>query len=147
VVVNDGDIRTTSVVSVTPETPFKDIVERFVGSKVSALPVADSGERLAGLITDADLICKEGYGGRRHRAPAVVTDVLAREHRWVAKAVSLRRRRSHDQSRRGAWAGRRDPHRRPPDARGWCQVHACRRRRRQDAGSPDAAFWPRSTAR
>jgi len=82
------EIMTTEVVSVAPETPFKDVVERLVRAEVSSLPVVDSKGMLLGLITEADLISKEAYGTHRHRALAVLADVLAgREHRWVAKAA------------------------------------------------------------
>jgi len=82
------EIMTTEVVSVAPETPFKDVVERLVRSEVSALPVVDASGKLVGLISEADLISKEAYGTRRHRALAVLADVLSgREHRWVSKAA------------------------------------------------------------
>jgi len=82
------EIMTTEVVSVAPETPFKDVVERLVGADVSSLPVVDPSGKLLGLITEADLISKQAYGTHRHRALALLADVLAgREHRWVAKAA------------------------------------------------------------
>ena len=82
------EIMTTAVVSVAPETPFKEVVERLVRAEVSSLPVVDPNGKLLGLITEADLISKEAYGTRRHRALAVLADVLSgREHRWVAKAA------------------------------------------------------------
>ena len=81
-----GDIMTTDLVSVAPDTPFKEVVERLVHSDVSSLPVVNDRGKLAGLITEADLIAKEAYGGRR-RALGLLADVLsARDHRWVAKA-------------------------------------------------------------
>ena len=82
-----GDIMTTDLVSVAPDTPFKEVVERLVHSDVSSLPVVNDRGKLAGLITEADLIAKEAYGGRR-RALGLLADVLsARDHHWVAKAA------------------------------------------------------------
>jgi CBS domain-containing protein len=81
------DVMTTEVVTVGPDTPFKEVVECLVGSGVSGLPVIDAQRRLVGIVTEADLISKEAYGGRP-RALAVVADMLsAREHPWVTKAT------------------------------------------------------------
>jgi CBS domain-containing protein len=82
-----GDIMTKDPMLVAPDTPFKEVVERLVRSGVSSLPVVDSRGRLVGLITEADLISKEAYGGRR-RALGLLADVLsARDHHWVTKAA------------------------------------------------------------
>ncbi len=83
-------IMTTEVVSVGPEMPFKDVIERLVRSEVSGLPVVDASGKLVGLVTEADVISKEAYGSRRHRALAPFSDVLSgRDHRWVTKAAGL----------------------------------------------------------
>jgi CBS domain-containing protein len=83
-----ADIMTTDVVSVAPDTPFKEVVERLVRAGVSSLPVVDTQGKLIGLITEADLISKEAYDGHRHRALALLADVLAaRDHHWLAKAA------------------------------------------------------------
>jgi CBS domain-containing protein len=82
-----GDVMTTDLLSVTPDTPFKEVVEHLVRSDVSSVPVVDARGQLVGLITEADLIAKEAYGGRR-RALGLLADVLsARDHHWVAKAA------------------------------------------------------------
>lgn len=78
---------TSDLVTVSANTPFKEVVELLVRSEVSALPVVDAAGRLVGLITEADLISKEAYGTRRRRALALLADVVSvRDHRWVAKA-------------------------------------------------------------
>src|ERR1019366_482774 len=79
---------TTGVISVAPDTPYKDMVERLVRSEVSSMPVLDERGTLVGIVTEADLISKEAYDLRRHRALALLVDVLsAREHHWVTKAA------------------------------------------------------------
>jgi CBS domain-containing protein len=86
--VNVGRIMTTDVVAVRPETPYKETVERLVGSDVSGLPVVDDDGRLLGIVTESDLVAKEAYGGRRPRALALLADLLsARDHHWVTKAA------------------------------------------------------------
>jgi CBS domain-containing protein len=76
------------VVSVAPDTPFKDVVEELVRANVSGLPVLAGDGRLLGLVTEADLITKPAYGGRRRRALALLADVVAgRDHHWATKAT------------------------------------------------------------
>lgn len=83
-----SDVMTTDVVSVTPDTPFKEVVERLVRSDVSGLPVVEQSGEVVGIVTEADVVSKEAYGGHRHRALALLVDVLSgREHHWVTKAA------------------------------------------------------------
>ncbi len=83
-----SQIMTSNVVSVAPDTPFKEVVERLVHAEVSSLPVVEADGKIVGLITEADLISKEAYTGRRHRALALLADVLsARDQHWVAKSA------------------------------------------------------------
>jgi CBS domain-containing protein len=85
-----GDVMTKDLVTVGPDTPFKEVVEHLVRSEVSSVPVVDAQGRLVGLITEADLISKEAYGGGR-RALGLLADVLsARDHHWVTKASGSR---------------------------------------------------------
>jgi CBS domain-containing protein len=85
-----NDVMTEAVVSVTPDTPYKDLVERLVASDISGLPVVDRTGALVGIVTEADLVSKAAYGGRRRRALALLADVLsARQHHWVTKSLGL----------------------------------------------------------
>ena len=82
------EVMTRDVVSVAPDTPFKDVVEELIRANVSGLPVVTADGHLVGLITEADLITKPAYGGRRRRALALLADLLAaRDHRWATKAI------------------------------------------------------------
>jgi len=85
------EIMTTEVVVIQPETPLKDVIDRLVRSEVSSLPVVEDTGRIVGLVTEADVISKQAYGGRRRRrALALLGDVLSgRDHRWVTKAGGL----------------------------------------------------------
>ncbi|GAA1261827.1 CBS domain-containing protein [Streptomyces aureus] len=51
-----GDVMTRSVISVGKGAPFKDIVEAMRQSQVSALPVLSADERVAGVVSEADLL-------------------------------------------------------------------------------------------
>jgi CBS domain-containing protein len=54
------DLMTTPVVTVGPETPFKEIVARLAEHRISALPVVDDG-RVLGVVSEADLLLKEEF--------------------------------------------------------------------------------------
>lgn len=49
---------TKRVVTVTPETPFKDAVRLMRTKRVSGLPVVDAHGRLVGIVTEGDLLNK-----------------------------------------------------------------------------------------
>jgi CBS-domain-containing membrane protein len=53
------DIMTTPVITVRPDTPFRELVDLMMRHRVSGLPVVDEGGRLVGVVTEADLIHKE----------------------------------------------------------------------------------------
>jgi CBS domain-containing protein len=84
------DVMTPDVVSVAPDTPYKDVVETLVRAGVSCVPVIDDSERLLGIVTEADLVSKEAYVGRRRRALGLLADVVSgRAHHWATKAKGL----------------------------------------------------------
>ena len=55
------DMMTTEVVTVELSTPFKEIVARLAERRVSAAPVLDSGGRVVGVVSEADLLLKEEH--------------------------------------------------------------------------------------
>jgi CBS domain-containing protein len=79
-------VMTSEVVSVQPETTYKEVVEQLLDHDVSGVPVIDDEGRLVGVVTEADLLSRAGYDGGS-RTLAVLADVLsAREHHWATKA-------------------------------------------------------------
>ena len=71
------DVMTSTVVCVADSAPFKEIVRLMQVQGVSALPVVDAEGRLAGVVSEADLLPKEAsetdgehhlFGPRRKRA-------------------------------------------------------------------------------
>lgn len=81
------DVMTTTVVTITPDASFQEMVDLMIRLGVSGLPVVDAERRLVGMVTEADLISKEAYGGHRRRALEVVADLVAGgSTRWVTKA-------------------------------------------------------------
>lgn len=72
-----ADVMTTDVVTVTAQTPFKDLAGLFVDRRISALPVLSRQGKITGIVRETDLLMKEelqhdpGTGSpllRRYRA-------------------------------------------------------------------------------
>jgi CBS domain-containing protein len=64
-----GDVMTKNVVTVAEDTPFVEIADALAERRVSAVPVVAEDGRLAGIVTEADLLRKQerpaGAGPRR----------------------------------------------------------------------------------
>jgi CBS domain-containing protein len=58
-----ADVMTRDVVRVAPDTPYKDIVDFVVGEAISAVPVVDAQGTLLGVVSEADLLCKQEFHG------------------------------------------------------------------------------------
>jgi CBS domain-containing protein len=54
-----GEVMTRDVVTVRVDTPFKEITSILSAHRISAVPVADAGGALMGLVTEADLLRKQ----------------------------------------------------------------------------------------
>ncbi|WP_181794665.1 CBS domain-containing protein [Streptomyces sp. WELS2] len=58
-----NDVMTRRVVALREGAAFKDIVRTMQEWRVSALPVLDDDGRVVGVVSEADLLLKEEYGG------------------------------------------------------------------------------------
>ena len=84
------EVMTAPVVTVSPTTHYKEIVELLLAWDISGLPVVDFDGQLVGIVTEADLLPRQGYPHHRPRALVVVADVVSgREHDWTSKADGL----------------------------------------------------------
>jgi CBS-domain-containing membrane protein len=79
-------VMTTEVVTAQPSTTFRELVELLQRKRISALPVVDQDGRLVGIVSEADLLIKEGYphGG----ADTGVIDALRHRQR-LDKAAGI----------------------------------------------------------
>jgi CBS domain-containing protein len=76
---------------VEPTATVKDIAHVLLAHDVSCVPVVDMDEQLAGVVSEADLVCREGYPTRRSHHLAAMIDEAVAEHRhhWTARAQGL----------------------------------------------------------
>ena len=57
------DVMTREVVTVDEQASFKEIAAAMADRRVSALPVLDASGRVAGIVSEADLLLKEEFPG------------------------------------------------------------------------------------
>jgi CBS domain-containing protein len=77
---------TPTVVTASPDTPFPELVDLLLRHGISGLPIVDDDRNLVGIVTEADLVSKEAYGGRRRRVLELLADLVAGgETRWAIK--------------------------------------------------------------
>jgi CBS domain-containing protein len=74
-----ASVMTHEVISVRPQTPFKEIVELLVGRGISAVPVVDDDGMPVGVVSEADLVSKEEFDGGTDPMPLISR---ARRQRW-----------------------------------------------------------------
>ncbi|MDN3029174.1 CBS domain-containing protein [Streptomyces sp. S.PB5] len=83
-----SDVMTRTVVALGRGTTYKDIVRAMHRWKVSALPVLESGDRVVGVVSEADLLAKEEYGITDVAGPAKAGAVTA-EQLMTAPAITV----------------------------------------------------------
>jgi len=78
------DIMTTRVVTVGPETPVEEIARLLLSHHISAVPVVDAGGRLAGIVSEGDLMRRPETATERHPSwwlrLVADSETLAREY-------------------------------------------------------------------
>jgi CBS domain-containing protein len=86
------DVMTTKVVTVDRLTPFSDVVRLLTEHRISGVPVVMMGRRVAGVVSEADLVALEDEEVRRARMHANATGrwrrPLRRAH-WGLTAGAL----------------------------------------------------------
>jgi CBS domain-containing protein len=62
-----ADVMVTNVISVTPDVLVQDVAYILLSNRISAVPVVDDGDRLLGIVSEADLMRRAEAGTGRHR--------------------------------------------------------------------------------
>jgi CBS domain-containing protein len=78
-------------ITVEPTATVKDIAHVLLQHDIRCVPVVDIGDALAGVVSEADLVCREGYPTvRSHHLAALIDEAVAeRRHHWTARAEGL----------------------------------------------------------
>lgn len=80
-----ADVMTTDVISVTPETPVRDVARLMYTRRISGVPVIDREKRVIGVISEGDLIrhvevvgeqCRSWWLAALTRASALADDYV-----------------------------------------------------------------------
>jgi CBS domain-containing protein len=85
------DVMTVSPITVEPTATVKDIAQVLLERDIRCVPVVDVGDQLIGIVSEADLISREGYPTVRshHLAGLVNSAVVDHRHHWTARAEGL----------------------------------------------------------
>ena len=59
-VIRVGDIMTTDIATVRPDTPTENAARLMFSRAISGAPVVDENDKLVGVVTEFDIIAKEG---------------------------------------------------------------------------------------
>jgi CBS domain-containing protein len=93
-----SDVMTTDVMTVGPDTPFKELAAVLREHRLSALPVIDADRNLVGIVSEADLILKHEYGnvdghrGRlRHRRDRTKAHAETADRLMTTSVVTIER--------------------------------------------------------
>ncbi|WP_306205011.1 CBS domain-containing protein [Actinoplanes sp. RD1] len=93
------DVMTKAVVAVPGAATYRELVDLLVGRRFSAVPVVDDGQRVAGIVSETDLLRKIEYAGaeeprlfegRRRRGERAKAAATTAAELMTAPAVVIR---------------------------------------------------------
>ena len=93
-----NDVMTRAVVSAYRGASFKDIVQVMIKRGITAMPVIDDGHRVAGVVSESDLLAKEEhkdggkrrwFGRRRDRSSWAKAQALTAEDLMTMPAITV----------------------------------------------------------
>ncbi len=90
-----ADVMTTDVITVSPETPVRDIAALLHSKRISGVPVVDTAGQILGIVTEGDLILREAIVGEHRRSwwltlfddPTVLARDYAKSHGRNARDI------------------------------------------------------------
>lgn len=89
-----GDVMTTHVVSVEPDTPVEEIARTLLEHRISAVPVLDASGQVAGIVSEGDLMRRPETG--TDSPPAWWLTMLSSSEEQAAKYVKTHGRRARE---------------------------------------------------
>jgi CBS domain-containing protein len=84
-------VMTKDPISVEPAATVKDIAHVLLERDIRSVPVVDVGDILVGVVSEADLISREGYPSiRSHHLTELVNETLSEHrHHWAERAEGV----------------------------------------------------------
>ena len=80
----------SSVITVSPTTPLKDVAQLLVDRRISGLPVVDDEGRVLGVVSEADFLTKEqGFDRIPHRPLSRLLGESDQTRRAMAKVAAV----------------------------------------------------------
>lgn len=84
------DVMSSPAVTVEPAATVKDIAEILVANDFHSVPVVDFGDQLVGIVSEADLISREGYPAKYRRLAELVDGArVEHRHHWAVRALGV----------------------------------------------------------
>jgi predicted transcriptional regulator len=85
------DVMTAEPVTVEPTATVKDVAEIMLTRDICSVPVVDVGDVLIGMVSESDLICREGCPSPRshHLSDFVDSIMVEHRHHWQERAKGL----------------------------------------------------------
>lgn len=80
------DVMSTQVVTVAEGTSVGDVVDLMLRHEIGAIPVIDDEGAVVGLVSEADLVSKQAYGGRRWPVSDGFAGLARRDAREVLRS-------------------------------------------------------------
>ncbi|MFD5411988.1 CBS domain-containing protein [Streptomyces nojiriensis] len=74
-----GDLMTDEVVAVVSATSFKDVAKLLAQHDISGLPVVDDEDRVVGVVSESDLLIRQGTPVAPHSEASPLAEVTAGE--------------------------------------------------------------------
>ncbi|MFJ6479769.1 MULTISPECIES: CBS domain-containing protein [unclassified Streptomyces] len=74
-----GDLMTDEVVAVVSATSFKDVAKLLAQHDISGLPVVDDEDRVVGVVSESDLLIRQGTPVAPHTEASSLAEVTAGE--------------------------------------------------------------------
>jgi CBS domain-containing protein len=91
-----ADVMTKNVVAVRQTAEFKDMVEVMRRRRISAFPVIDAGNKVIGVVSEADLLPREAYphkpadyGPRRRRRASAKAEAFTAAELMTSPAITI----------------------------------------------------------
>ena len=82
------DVMSAHPISVTRNSPFKELAARMFESAVSGFPVVDGDGRVIGVVSEADMLAKEALEDGYHAWRGIVVPIAHRTERRKAAGVT-----------------------------------------------------------